>query len=71
MSAGKEHWRTLGLAFGRQAPQKSGGSHVKAMRRCPALNFAASLWDTAFFRPDRRRVAGPMQPHRAARRFSS
>ncbi len=71
MSAGKEHWRTLGLAFGRQAPQKSGGPHVKAMRRCPALNFAASLWDTAFFRPDRRRVAGPMQPHRAARRFSS
>ena len=56
LSAGKEIWRTLGLAFGRQARQKSGGYHVKPVRRRPALNFAASLWDTAFFRPGRRRV---------------
>ena len=71
LSAGKEHWRTLGLAIGRQAPQKSGGPHVKPTRRRPALNIAASLWDTTFFRPGRRRVAGPMQPHRAAHRSLS
>ncbi len=51
LSAGKENWRTLGLAFGRQAPQMSGGSHVQPMRRRPALNFAASLWDLSFFAP--------------------
>jgi len=51
MRAKIERWRTLGLAFGRQAPQKSGGPHVKAMRRRPALNFAASPWDLSFFAP--------------------
>jgi len=37
----------------------------------PSAQFRRIPLGPKFFRPDRRRVAGQMQPHRAARRFSS
>jgi len=63
MRAKIERWQGA-LAQAWQAPRQADATP-------PSAQFRRIPLGPKFFRPGRRRVAGPMQPHRAARRSSS
>jgi hypothetical protein len=55
------------MAEFQEQQRKRGGPHGAMRRRRSSAISTASLWDATLFRPGRRWIARPMQPHRPSR----